>query len=333
MTEEREFSFSLSEEQNIMKETIAKFIKGHINGNVHSMDEERNIPPEIIQKIWDPGNVLSVIPEEYGGYGMEYSPVMNTIILEELATGGMAVAIHALLPSLFLYPILEMGTEDQKKKYITHCCGSEFTPCTAALVEPRFGFDPLSMKTSTEKINCAWILNGEKCFMPLAGESEYLLVAAMADGKPELFIVSTGMEGVSIGEREKNPGLYSLPTYRVSFDNCGVPAEDRLGGDQGCDFDRFLQKSRVALSALATGLSRASFEYTRDYAKEREQFGEIIASRQSVAFMIAEMAYEVDAMRLLTWKAASALEAGHDARRESYLAKLYAGDMAMKITD
>jgi len=169
--------------------------------------------------------------------------------------------------------------------------------------------------------------------VPMAKDSGHLLVAADADGKMELFIVEGNNPGLKIGEREKNLGLYALESYPVALENCEVSADDRVGGDNGCDYSRFLQKTRIAMSAIGTGVSRASFEYARDYAKERVQFGEPIASRQSIAFMIAEMAYEVDAMRLMTWKAASALEAGRDAKRESYLAKLYAGEMTMKITD
>ena len=134
-------------------------------------------------------------------------------------------------------------------------------------------------------------------------------------------------------EREKNIGLYALETHEVTLENCEIPKEDRLGGDNGCDFDKIIQKTRVALSAIGTGVSRASFEFARDYAKERIQFGEAIAKKQAIAFMVAEMAYEVDAMRLLTWKASTKLELGKDAKREAYLAKLYAGEMTMKITD
>ena len=158
-----------------------------------------------------------------------------------------------------------------------------------------------------------------------------MLVAAKCDGENSLLIVDAGTPGMTVGEREKNLGLNMLDTFTVHFNGCQVPKENRLCGAEG--YDTYLQKTRTALAAMGTGVARASFEYAQNYAKERVQFGEPIASRQSIAFMIAEMAYEVDAMRLMTWKAASALEAGRDAKRESYLAKLYAGEMAMKITD
>ncbi|HPL16722.1 MAG TPA: acyl-CoA dehydrogenase family protein [Spirochaetota bacterium] len=331
--EERDFSFGMCEEQRTMKETIARLVKGVVTDNAHDMDEKKVIPSEFIQKVWELGATISPIPEEYGGYGMEYSPIMNTIILEELAAGDMALAIAATLPSSFLYPILEMGTDEQKKKYIPPYCDGTYRPCTVAINEPRFKFDAVSLETKAVKKGGSYVITGEKCFVPMAKDSGHMLVAADLDGKGQLFIVSKDNPGVTIGEREKNLGLYALETYPVTFENCEVPEADRLGGSGGCDYAKFLQKSRIALSAIGTGVSRASFEYARDYSKERVQFGEPIASRQSIAFMIAEMAYEVDGMRLLTWKAASALEAGKDAKRESYLAKIFAGDATMKITD
>lgn len=332
--EDREFGFSMSEEQSSMKDTVAKLIKSMVAGNpAHDMDEERKLSREIIDKIWELGATISTVPEEYGGYGMEYSPVMNTIFLEELAAGDMALAIAATLPSTFIYTILHMGTEEQKKMYLPLYCDPAYKACTVAINEPRFKFDAVSLETKAEKKDGKFVINGKKCFVPMANDSGHILVAANADGKMELFIIDRNNPGLKIGEREKNLGLYALETYPVTLANCEVSATDRVGGETGCNYSRFLQNTRIAMAAIGTGVSRASYEYAREYAKERVQFGEPIASRQAIAFMIAEMAYEVDAMRLMTWKAASALEAGRDAKKEAYLAKLYAGEMTMKLTD
>ncbi len=330
---EKSISFSLSEEQNMMKETINKLVKNNITDNAREIDGKGDIPREFIQKYWELGTILSSIPEEYGGYGMEYSPVLNCIILEELAFGDMAFAVAAHLPSLFMTPIMEMGTEDQKKKYIPLYCNEQYKPGSLAIMEPHFKYDPVSLQTSAEKKNGSYLLNGKKCFVPYADESEHIIIAASLNGGNDLFIVSRDNSGIKISAQEKNLGLYSLKTYEVELKNCEIPAEDRIGGEAGCDYNKFLQKSRTAVSAIGTGVSRASYEYAREYSLERVQFGEPVAHKQSVAFIIAEMAYEVDAMRLMTWKAATILETGEDASRESYLAKLYAGDMAMKITD
>ncbi|MDY6934771.1 MAG: acyl-CoA dehydrogenase family protein [Spirochaetota bacterium] len=327
------FGFSMSEEQAIMRDTIQSFVKDNILDNAHDMDENGEIDENYLQKAWELGISISPVPEEYGGYGMQHSPIMNAIVLEELASGEMAFAVAATLPSLFIQPLLEMGTDAQKKKYLPECCGESFKPFTLGINEPHFGFDVVNLKTTASKKNGSYILNGKKCFVPFGAESSHMMIAANNNGKNDLFIVSKDNPGLKIGEREKNLGLYCLRTYEIDLDNCEVPAEDLLGGDNGCDFDKVIQKSRVAMSAIGTGISRASFEYSRDYAKERVQFGEPIAHRQAIAFMIAEMAYEVDAMRLMTWQAASRLEAGKDAKRESYLAKFYVGEKTMFVVD
>jgi alkylation response protein AidB-like acyl-CoA dehydrogenase len=327
------FSFAMSKEQKMVKDEFARFVKEIVIDAAHDMDEDGKIPDDVIQRVWELGASISMIPEEYGGFGMKDSPMETTLILEELAYGDMSFAIAATLPSLFIHPVSEMGTEAQKKKYLPLYCGETYSPCTFALHEPHYGFDPLDLKTTAARKNGSYVLNGKKCFVPLAKLSKHLLVAAAYEGVNNLFIVERENSGVTVSEKEPNLGLNALETNEVILDNCEIPAEDRLGGDNGCDFDRLLQKMRIAISAMGTGISRASLEFAKNYALERVQFGEPIVFRQSIAFMLAEMAYEVDAMRLMTWKAASRLEAGKDAKRESYLAKLYAGEMAMKVTD
>ncbi len=326
-------SFTMSKEQKMIKDEVANLVKGVVTDNADEMDQKGEIPAESIQKAWEMGISVSSVPEEYGGYGMKDSPIETSIILEELAYGDMAFTIAATLPSLFIGPINNMGTDDQKKKYLPLYCKEEYSPSTLAISEPNFGFDAVKPKTTAAKKNGSYILKGEKCFVPLAKQSSHMLVAASLEGKNNLFIVSNDNPGVKIGDREKNLGLYSLETFKVGLEDCEIPAEDRLGGESGCNYDMFLQKSRIAMSAIGTGISRAAFEFAKDYAIKREQWGEPIIHRQAISFMLAEMAYEVDGMRFLAWKAASNLEAGKDARREAYLAKLYTGEMTMKITD
>ncbi len=326
-------SFGMSKEQKMIKDEVANLVKGVVADNAKDMDHTGEIPAESIQKAWEMGVSISGIPEEYGGYGMKDSPIETAIILEEFAYGDMAFTIALTAPSLFIGPIHSMGTEAQKKKYLPLYCKDTYTPCSLAINEPHFGFDPVSLKTSATKKNGSYILNGAKCFVPLAKESSHMLIAASIDGKNNLFIVRGDNPGLQISEREANLGLYSLKTYEVVLKNCEVPAEDRLGGENGCDYDKVLQKTRIAMAALGTGISRASYDFAKDYAKERVQWGEPIVYRQSIAFMLAEMAYETDAMRFMTWQAASRLESTGNAKRESYLAKFYAGEMTMKITD
>jgi alkylation response protein AidB-like acyl-CoA dehydrogenase len=313
-----------------MKETLAKLVQSTVRDTAHDMDEKRAIPGEVITKFRELGTALSLIPEEHGGYGMPVSPLMNAVILEELAFGDMGYAVAATLPSLFIAPVIDLGTDAQKAKYLPLFADGDCEG-TLAICEPRFRFDAADPATAATAKGGSYEITGVKCFVPLADRAKQMLVAAKCDGENSLLIVDAGTPGMAVGEREKNLGLNMLDTFTVHFNGCQVPKENKLCGADG--YDKYLQKTRTALSALGTGVARASFEYARNYAMERVQFGEPIASRQSIAFMIAEMAYEVDAMRLMTWKAASALEAGRDAKRESYLAKLYAGEMAMKITD
>ncbi len=325
--------FSISKEQQMIKKEFAKLTKDLVIDNAHDIDESANIDPEIIQAIWEMGASVSNVPEEFGGFGGESSPTDSTIILEELAYGDMAVAVASTLPSLFIQPMLLFGTPAQQKQYLPMYCGEQYKACTLAINEPQFGFDASDLKTTASTKNGEYILNGQKCFVPMARQAEHIMVAANLEGQNQLFIVESGNPGIKVSEREKNLGLYGLDTFEVTFEGCAVPAAGRLGENNGCDYSRILQMTRIGICALATGVCRASYEFARQYARERVQFGEPIAHRQSVAFMIAEMAYEVDAIRLMTWKAASKMAAGKDAARESYLARLYAGEKAMKICD
>ena len=327
------FSLEMSKEQKMIKDEVARLVKDIVTDNVREIEDKGEIPGDTIQRAWELGASVSMVPEEFGGFGMADSPVTTSIILEELAFGDTGFAIAATLPSTVISPIYNLGTKKQQSKYLPILCGEEYTPATLALNEPHFGFDPVELKTTAEKKNGIYILNGEKCFVPFAEKSSHILVSASLENQNNLFMVEKANPGVKISKREKNLGLYTLESNEVTFENCEIPVEDRIGGKNGCDYGLFLQQARIGMSALATGVSRASYEFARDYAKDRIQFGEPIVHRQAVAFMIAEMAYEVDAMRLMTWKAASRLEANKDAKRECYLAKLYCGDMAMKVTD
>jgi len=243
------------------------------------------------------------------------------------------MTMHILCPALFAYPVLEMGTETQRKKYLPLFCDEKYKTATAALIEPRFGFDHYSLSTTARLNGNGYVLNGEKCYVPLAAEADLLLVYAAENGSSQGFIVEKGTKGLEVGEREKNMGIRALATYELSLKNCRVPKENRLGGEKGCDFNRIMNCSRVSLSAMATGVAKAAFEYSRDYAKERVAFGEPIASRQAIAFMLAEMAIEIDATRLMTWEAAWKLDRKEDATKEASLVKAYADDMVIMVTD
>jgi acyl-CoA dehydrogenase len=325
-------SFSPTEEQQMIVSMAKQFANDQMRKIYRQCDEEGTIPDGVIDTAWKMGLTSSSIPEAYGGPGGERSAITGSLIAEELAWGDLSIAMHVLCPALLAYPILEMGTDTQRQKYLPPFCGEKYRPVTAALIEPRFGFDPHSLSASARPEGNEYVLNGEKCYVPLAAQADPLLVYA-ADGSSQPFIVEKGTKGLEIGEREKNMGIKALATYEITLKDCRIPKENRLGGEKGCDFSRIMNCSRVALSAMAVGVARAALEYSRDYAKERVAFGEPIGSRQAVAFMLAEMAIEIDATRLMTWEAAWRLDRTEDATREAALAKAYADDMVLMVTD
>ena len=326
-------SFSPTEEQQMIVSMAKQFANDEVRKIYRECDENGEIPVSVIDTAWKMGLTSGSMPEEYGGPGGEHSAITGSLIGEELAWGDLSMTMHILCPALFAYPVLEMGTEMQKKKYLPLFCNEKYKAATAALIEPRFGFDPYSLSTTARPDGNGYVLNGEKCYVPLAIEADLFLIYAAENGKIQAFIVGKGTKGLEIGEREKNMGIKALATYELSLKNCRVPKENQLGDQNGCDFDRIMSCSRVALSAMATGVAKAAFEYSRDYAKERVAFGEPIASRQAIAFMLAEMAIEIDATRLMTWEAAWKLDRKEDATKEASLVKAYADDMAIMVTD
>jgi alkylation response protein AidB-like acyl-CoA dehydrogenase len=296
-------------------------------------EESGEIPDHVIDTAWKMGLTSSSIPEACGGPGGEQSAVTGSLIAEELAWGDLSMAMHILCPALFIYPVLGMGTDAQKQKYLRLFCGDQYKVATAALIEPLFGFDPDSLSTVARLDGDKYVLNGEKCYVPLAAQADLFLVYAKENASSQGFIIEKGTKGLDVGEREKNMGIKALATYEVSLKNCLISKKNRLGGESGCVFAHIMNRSRVALSAMAVGVAKAALEYARDYAKKRVAFGEPIASRQAIAFMLAEMAIEIDATRLMTWEAAWKLDRKEDATKEASLVKAYADDMVMMVTD
>ena len=326
-------SFSPTEEQQMIVSMVKQFANDEMRKIYRECDESGEIPRNIIDTAWKMGLISNNIPEEYGGFGGEHSAITGSLIAEELAWGDLSLAMHILCPALFSYPILEMGTDTQRKKYLPLFCDEKFKTATAALIEPHFDFDPYSLSTTAQPEGNEYVLNGEKCYVPLAADAEFILVYAAENGNSQGFIIEKDTKGLDIGDRENNMGVNALATYELSLKNCRIPKEKRLGGPDGCDFNRIINYSRVALSAMAVGVAKAAFEYSRDYAKERVAFGEPIASRQAIAFMLAEMAIEIDATRLMAWEAAWKLDRDEEATKEAYLVKSYADDMALMVTD
>lgn len=326
-------SFTPSEEQQMLLDTLHKFAETELRAQAPTCDENGETPEELVRTGWELGLLPASIPEEYGGFGEGHSMLTSVLALEELAWGDLGVALNFLTPGLFALPILLEGSEAQKQTYLPLFCEEEFHAATAAFIEPVVQFDPYQMRTTARREGDTYVLQGTKAYVPLAEGAKEILVYANEEGTTQAFIVPANGEGVHVEKREQLMGLRPLPLYRVIFDNVRIPTSQRLGEDNGSDFERLLAYMRVATAATAVGVARASYEYARDYAKERVQFGEPIAHRQSIAFMLAEMAIDIDGLRLMTWEAAWKLDRGEDARREAYLAKLTADDVAVQVTD
>lgn len=327
------YSFEPSEEQKMLVDAIKRYAVNDLRAKAHDADEEAELPRSLIEKGWELGFIQASIPEEYGGFG-ERSAVTGVLAVEEMAYGDMAGALAVLTPGLFSVPISLAGSDEQKEKYLPEIVEAQWTPYTAALIEPHFDFDPNDLRTEAKEDGDAYILTGEKAYVPFAADADVMLVYAKVGDQTQGFLVEKGADGLEVGERQKLLGIYALPVYRLSLNGVRVPKENRLGGPDGHDFSPILDASRVAMAAMAVGLSRAAFEFSRDYAKEREVFGVKVAQKQVIAFMLAEMATEIEAIRLLTWEAAWMLDAGkEEAGKHAYLALTGATDMAMMVTD
>lgn len=333
------FDFEPTDEQKMLIDWVKRFANNDLRPIAHDAEETGQLPPLILDKGWEMGILQASIPEQYTGFG-DRSAITNALALEELAYGDMAGAIALMTPGLFALPILLAGSEAQKETYLPSLLVGDWPPCTAAWLEPTFDFDPLQLKTTAVREGQVYILNGVKTMVPFAKESEHMIIYANVEGQTQGFIVPTRLEGVEVGERNKLLGINALPAYKMTLKNVRVPLADRLGeldanGDPaGHSFAPILDASRVALSAIALGLSRAAFDYARDYAKDRDVFGVKVAQKQAIAFMLAEMATEIEAIRLLVWRAAWMLDEGRpEASKQAYLAITGAADMAMMVTD
>ena len=331
------YSFEPTEEQQSIVDTVRDFAKSEMRPKSMEADEKDSLPEGFLQKSWDLGLAVAAIPEAYGGSGIERSAVTGALLAEELGYGDVSMGLATLAPALVAYPIVDYGTEEQKKKFLPLFTGGSFPKATAAVVEPVMDFDPTELVTTATKKGNVYVLNGKKCLVPLGSSAELFLVYAREGGpgfgNVQAFVVPRSAKGLTVSEKEKNMGIKALDTVRLTLENVEVPADAKLGGDKGINFEKIMSYSRIALSALSIGVSRAALEHSTTYAKERTAFGEPIGQRQAVAFMIADMALEIDAMRVLVWEAAWQLDKGGPATQETYLAKLYSDKNALKVTD
>ncbi|MCL4868041.1 MAG: acyl-CoA dehydrogenase family protein [Anaerolineae bacterium] len=324
--------FRLDEEQKMLSDTIHRFAEERVRKVFRHADEDGKIPADVIKAGWEIGVLPSFIPETYGGFG-EPSAVTAAIAYEQFAYGDLAAALNILAPSAVAMAVLRAGTEAQKEAHLPLFCEDKLPKIAAALTEPSILYDPFDLKTTATPDGDEVILHGVKSVVPLADQADTFLVYVNEGGRTQAYFIPAGTPGLTIGERDKLMGIRALPTFKLHLDNVSVPAENRLGGADGINFSTLLNYSRVAMGALAVGMARAGYEYARDYAKQRVQFGEPIAHRQSIAFMLAEMAIDIDGARMMVWEAAWMLDQGQEATQAVTVMKHYVDEMVMTVAD
>ena len=326
-------SFKPTEEQEIAREALRGFAEETMRPIARACDEASELSEDFLAQSWELGLVSTQIPESYGGGGEERSPITNALVLEELGWGDAAHAIAATAPATFANALMDLGTEEQREKYLPLFCGDTYHAASLAVVEPAPLFDVTLPRTKAEPKGDGFVLSGAKSFVPMADRASHFLVVARNNGGLDAFIVPRDARGLTISEPEKNLGLRALPTGTLELERVEVAAADRLGGADGCDVMRLINGSRAALGALMIGLSRAVVDYAVPYAKDREAFGQKIAQKQGVAFKIADMYIETEASRWLYWKAAAKLEQALDATKAAYFARSYAAEQSMMVAD
>lgn len=324
------FDLTLTDEQTMTRDSVQRFASAEIASLARAADEARAAPEGFYDKLMDLGLTLMPIAEALGGAGAARSPVSNVLTAEDLAKGDLSLALGALSPLAVVNTLLDQGSASQQEEFLPLFCTDSFYPASVACMEPRAGFEPTQLQTTARREGDGFVLNGCKTMVPLGLQAQLLLVVAeLEDEGPAAFIISGTPQGLQ-RSAELHMGLHSLELARLEFDNLALPAAALLGGG-GFDLQRYIDLSRLGICALAVGTCQAVLDYVIPYCNERIAFGEPITNRQSVAFMIADIATELDAMRLLTWRAAATAERGEDFHQQAYLAKVFCGEHAMKI--
>jgi len=320
--------FSPNEEQQLIVETVRQFAENEVRPVGRECDESGEIPRAVLDQAHELGLVANAFPEAHGGGG-ERSAVTGVLIAEELAWGDASVALAILSPALTGFPAADFAGDDLQAEVLAKLTGASFAPGSLALVEPRFDHDAFAPRTTATADGGDYVITGEKCFVPWLDGGDHVVVTASLDGAARAFVVERGAAGLK-AERERNMGLQGLATAELKLDGVRVPGAALLA--EGAVRD-VVTRGRVAQAAVCVGIARCAFEVSRDYAKERHAFGVPIASKQAIAFKLADMSIEIDGARLLAWEAAWRLDQGADALREATLAHQQACRVALQVAD
>lgn len=332
-------AFDITDEQREIRELARRFAEQEIRRVAAEYDEREEVPWDLLRKAAQAGLTSYFVPETYGGGGI-CDVLTQCLVKEEIAWGCAAVATIIGGSALCATPIHLAGTEAQKAKYLSRFCDPNRVILGAfALTEPAAGSDPASLSTQARRVGDEYIINGNKTFISNGGIADINVIFANVDpdrGRAGItaFIVEKDWPGFIPGKKEKKMGIRASHTATLAFEDLRVPVENRLG-EEGMGFKLAMetfQSSRTHTAISAVGLARAAYDYALQYAQERVQFGQPIIEHQAIAFMIADMATQIDAARLLCWRAAYLADQGRYATQAASMAKAFAADVAMKVT-
>ena len=329
-------SFALTDEQKALRELAHEFAVNEIRPVAAEHDEHQTHPADVIAKAHEVGLMNPHIPEELGGAGL--GSMDGAILGEELCWGCSGIGTSIVANILGALPMLIAGTEAQQREWLPPLL-EEPILCSFALTEPNAGSDVSGIQTTAMRRGDEYVLNGSKMFITNAGQASWVIVFASTDKDAghrglSAFIVPTALDGVVVEKHLDKMGQRATDTSALAFQDVVVPVADRLG-EEGQGFKiamQTLDNTRPGTAAGAVGVARAAFEHSVSYARERVQFGQPIAMNQGVNFLVADMAAEIEAARLLTWQAAWLLDQGKRATLQSSYAKRFAADTAMKVT-
>ncbi|HET8798143.1 MAG TPA: acyl-CoA dehydrogenase family protein [Thermoanaerobaculia bacterium] len=330
--------FRLSDEQLQIQKMVRDFADSEIKPHLAEWDEAQHFPVDTFKRAGELGMLGVTIPEQYGGAGLTYIDYSN--IIEELGVVdsgfALSVAAHNSLGSGHIYLA---GSEEQRKKWLPKLTSGEWIAAWG-LTEPGSGSDASGMRTVAVKDGGEWVLNGTKTFITNATYADISVVLAVTDRSDQkhgitAFAIEKDRQGIRPGKKENKLGMRVSDTAELILEDCRVPDANVIGkvGYGFIDAMKVLDGGRISIAALAVGIARGAFEAARDYAKQRQAFGQSISSFQAIQFMLADMATEIDAARLLTHRAAVLKDAGERVTQFSAMAKLYASEVAVRATE
>jgi alkylation response protein AidB-like acyl-CoA dehydrogenase len=324
------FDLTPTDEQQMLSESVREFALDKLRPAAETADAGSKAPDELLTQANDLGLTMVGVPEELGGAVEERSAVTSVLMSEALAQGDMGIAVACLAPAGVSTALSLWGDADQQSTYLDEFVGEKPPAAALAILEPKPLFDPFRLDTKATRQNGGFTLTGAKSLVPRASDGELFIVAAELDGQPALFIVEPKTHGITI-EPEPAMGIRAAGTGRLTFKNVKLPETALLGQADPKTYSECIQLGRLGWCAVAVGTAQAVLDYVIPYVKDRTAFGEPISNRQAVAFMVANIAIELEGMRLATYRAAARVDQGIEFHREVALARRLCGERGTNI--